>query len=592
MPSKDSKVKNWNVGTRSSPPVRNTGYRQRPGKEKHEGGASIVVRDPESRLQGEGWQGIDALLKTGKKSMDLDYQADYAWVLSVQRKLYQWSKTNPEEPYRELWNWITDLRNLRCAWVRVAKNKGKRTPGIDGETVGSTTRNIGINSFLVKLQTGLKEGTYQPSPCRRKLIPKTGKPGKFRPLGIPTIADRVVQSAVKQVLEPLLEARFEHVSYGFRPGKGCHGALEHIRTAIRPRGKNPENGKRDQMPYQWVIEADIQACFDNIDHHLLMERVRKHSCDRKVNQLLVKFLKAGILSEEQFLRTETGTPQGGIISPLLANIALGIVEERYERWVNHKSKLRQTRKCDGITAAMRSRATDRKAGRKVFFPIRYADDFVTLISGSELDAQQEKAELETILKTGMGLTLSAEKTKITPLTQGFQFLGHRVSMRWDERYGWTPRIEIPKEKLADLKYKVKYLTGRSTIKWSLSELLQKLNPILRGWANFYHYCTGAKKILTSLDWYTRDRVWRWLRKKYPKANAEMILRHRKASKARPTCKVWSTDGIELYQTGRLKVMRYRRGWMIPPEFTTIPGEPDAYRKTHVRFGEKTSETND
>ena len=575
MPSKDSKVKKRNLGTCSLSPVGKTGYRQRPGMIENEGGACVVVRDRESRSHGEGGQGIDTSSMTEKQSMDLDFKADYAWVLGVQRKLYQWSKANPKEQYRELWNWVTDIRNLRYAWNRVARNKGKRTPGIDGITAGSVMRDMGVITFWESLQRELKDGTYRPRSCRRKLIPKPGKQGEFRSLGIPTVKDRVIQSAIKQVFEPLLEARFEHVSYGFRPGRGCHGALEHIRLAIRPRKISKDDGMRKEMPYQWVIEGDIQGCFDNIDHHLLMERVRMHSADRKMNQLLVRFLKAGILSEEQFLRTDAGTPQGGICSPLLANIALGIIEERYERWVNHRSKLREHRTCDGMKAAWRSRSSDRQAGRTVFFPIRYADDFVILVSGTKEDAERERLALETMLKNEMGLTLSPEKTKITSLTEGFQFLGHRVRMCWDERYGWTPRIEIPKEKVADLKYKVKQLTGRSTTQWSLAQLLQKLNPILRGWANFYHYCTGAKKILANLDWYVRDRIWRWLRKKFPKANVHSILKNRSSSRIRPKWKVWQTERLEQYQMSWLKVMRYRRGWMKPASFIMIPGEPDA-----------------
>lgn len=128
MPSKDSKVKKRNLGTCSQSPARKAGYRQRSGMIENEGGACVVVRDRESRLHGEGVQGIDTFSTTEKQSMDLDFKADYAWVLSVQRKLYQWSKANPEEQYRELWNWLIDLRNLRCAWNRVASNKGKRTP--------------------------------------------------------------------------------------------------------------------------------------------------------------------------------------------------------------------------------------------------------------------------------------------------------------------------------------------------------------------------------------------------------------------------------------------------------------------------------
>ena len=172
---------------------------------------------------------------TEERSVDSDYQAEQAWLLGVQRKLYQWSWENPTEPYRDLWNWVTDPRNLRCAWRSIATNKGKRTSGVDGETVESIVSRLGVDAFLDGLRNELRQRSYCPSPARRVWIPKRGKPGKFRPLGIPTVADRVVQCAVKQVLEPIFEARFWHVSYGFRPGRGCHGALEHIRQTIMPR---------------------------------------------------------------------------------------------------------------------------------------------------------------------------------------------------------------------------------------------------------------------------------------------------------------------------------------------------------------------
>lgn len=507
--------------------------------------------------------------------MDSDHQADKAWLLGVQRKLHQWSRTNPDESYRELWNWIIDPRNLRCAWARVAANQGKRTAGIDGKTVGSIRRDLGEHAYLEALRRELRAGTYVPSPCRRKLIPKPGKPGQFRALGIPTVTDRVVQGAVKQVLEPILEARFRHVSYGFRPGRGCHGALEHIRMTLRPRRVSKLDGLRHETPYQWVIEGDIKGCFDNIDHHLLMTRVRQHCADLRVNRLLVLFLKAGVLSEEQFLRTDAGTPQGGIISPLLANIALGLIEERYERWVEHQTKLQARRTCDGITAANRARVTDRKAGRVVMFPVRYADDFVVLVRGTQQQAEAERDALAKALHDGMGLTLSPDKTRITDPADGFQFLGHRVSMRWDDRFGWSPRIEVPKAKAADLRHKVKQLTTRQTLHWSLDDLLQKLNPILRGWAHFYCYCTGAKDVLSGLDWYASDRVWRWMRKKHPEASMRRLLAHRRPSRHRPTRRVWQGDRHEQYQMGWLKVQRYRRGWMTPPDFTVVPGEPDA-----------------
>jgi group II intron reverse transcriptase/maturase len=384
-----------------------------------------------------------------------------------------------------------------------------------------------------------------------------------------------VQSAVKQLLEPILEARFRHVSYGFRPGRGCHGALEHIRMTLRPRRVSKLDGLRHETPYQWVIEGDIQGCFDNIDHHLLMQRVREHCADRRVNRLLVQFLKAGVLSEEQFFRTDAGTPQGGIISPLLANIALGLIEERYERWVEHRTKRRAHRKSDGLKAALEARSSDRRAGRVVMFPVRYADDFVILVHGTQQQAEAERDALAKALRNGMGLTLSPDKTRITDPADGFQFLGHRVSMRWDDRFGWSPRIEVPKTKAADLRHKVKQLTTRQTVHWSLDDLLQKLNPILRGWAHFYCYCTGAKDVLGGLDWYVRDRVWRWMRKKHPEASVRWLLRHRRPSRHRPTRRVWQGERQKQYQMGWLKVQRYKRRWMTLPDFTVVSGEPDA-----------------
>lgn len=316
------------MGTHWHSPLTDKGYPRRPGTKVNGGGVSVVVRGRENRPHGEGGQVSDTRLKPEERSVDSDLHTDTVWLLGVQRKLYQWSQQHPGEAYRELWNWITDIRSLRCAWDRVARNKGQRTPCIDGMTVGRIRPQQGEGAYLGALHRALRRGAYWPSPCRRKLIPKPGKPGQFRPLGIPTVTDRVVQAAIKQFLEPILEARFWHVSYGFRPGRGCHGALEHIRMATRPRKTSTVDGKRHDTPYQWVVEGDIQGCFDHIDHHLLMNRVRQHCADRRVNRLLVQFLKAGALSEEQFVRTDAGTPQGGIISPLLANIALSVIEAR------------------------------------------------------------------------------------------------------------------------------------------------------------------------------------------------------------------------------------------------------------------------
>lgn len=506
--------------------------------------------------------------------MDSDQQADKAWLLGVQRKLYQWSRECPDETYRELWNWVTDPRNLRSAWRRVSSNKGKRTPGVDGETVARIRSRKGRDAFLRELRQELREGSYRPSPSRRKLIPKAGKPGKFRPLGIPTVKDRVVQSAIKQILEPIFEAQFWPVSYGFRPGRSCHGALEHIRSASTPMAKDA-HGKRRRPPYPWIIEGDIRACFDEISHHAILTRLRSRVADRKVARLVGRFLKAGVLAEEQFIRTPAGTPQGGILSPLLANIALSAIEERFERWVHKRPAKRRDAQQDPQRAAYRARNADRRAGRLVCFPIRYADDFVVLVHGSHEQVEAEKNALAEHLRSTLGLELSAEKTRITPLQEGFGFLGHRVRLKWDRYRGNYASLEIPKEKTQELRLRIKRLTGRSSIGQSLASMLRRLNPVLRGWAYFYRHCYGAKRVFSALDWYTGDRIWRWLRKKHPRTRARMLLARYKRCSSWSGRKVWSETGIEQFIAASLTVERFRFAWMSLPDFATIPGEPDA-----------------
>ena len=175
----------------------------------------------------------------------------------------------------------------------------------------------------------------------------------------------------------------------------------------------------------------------------------------------------------------------------------------------------------------------------------------------------------------MKLTLSPQKTKITALTTGFDFLGHHIRLKWDERYGWTPRIEIPKVKVKDLRYRMKQLTKRSTIRKSLAEILQDLNPILRGWGHFYRFCTGAKVIFSSQDWYVSDRLWRWMVKKHPKSGRRELMAQRMTSRNFPGSKVWRDGLEEQYLMAYLPVKRFKRDWMKSPDFALTSGEPDA-----------------
>ena len=250
--------------------------------------------------------------------MDSGEQADAAWLLDIQRKLYTWSRNHPGEAWQDMWGWLTSPRNLRLAWRRVASNRGARSAGVDKVTVKRIEQRVGVERFLGDLGERLRSGRYLPSPVRRDdsqaWQPDSSGPGET-PSRIASFA------AVLRLMEPIFEAEFYPVSYGFRPKRSVRDAVEHLRLAIKP-PKVRNQPRRLSSPYQWVIEGDIKACFDNIDHHGVMTRLRCRVGDLQVTRLVLAFLKAGVLAEEGFLRSDAGTPQGGILSPLLANVVL------------------------------------------------------------------------------------------------------------------------------------------------------------------------------------------------------------------------------------------------------------------------------
>src|SRR4051812_12511376 len=233
-------------------------------------------------------------------------------VSEMQAKLHRWAAADPGRRFDDLFNLVHDSATLIVAFDRVAGNTGSRSPGVDGLTVADVEEQIGVPGFLDDLRVRLKTGTFRPLPVRERKIPKPGGSGKVRSLGIPTVADRVVQAALKLVLEPIFEADFTPVSYGFRPNRRAHDAIAEIQLF-------------GTHGYRWVLDADIEACFDRISHTALLDRVRARIKDKRVMALAKAFLKAGLLTElGEKQDTPTGTPQGGILSPLLANIALSV----------------------------------------------------------------------------------------------------------------------------------------------------------------------------------------------------------------------------------------------------------------------------
>jgi RNA-directed DNA polymerase len=239
-------------------------------------------------------------------------------VLEIQTKLHRWANDDPHRRFDDLFNLVTDPSFLLMAWERVEANKGARSAGVDGQTAASVRERIGVEDFLAELRDQLRSSSFRPLPVRERMIPKPGS-RKRRRLGIPTVADQVVQASLKLVLEPIFEADFEPCSYGFRPNRRAHDAVAETRFLA-------------SKSYEWVLEGDITACLDEISHSALMDRVRARVGDKRVLALVKAFLKAGILTEIGTAKDSvTGTPQGGILSPLLANVALSVLDEHFAK---------------------------------------------------------------------------------------------------------------------------------------------------------------------------------------------------------------------------------------------------------------------
>ncbi|MCA1617213.1 MAG: group II intron reverse transcriptase/maturase, partial [Acidobacteria bacterium] len=336
------------------------------------------------------------------------------------------------------------------AWERVSTNAGARTAGIDKATTAWVETRVGVEAFLDQIREALKSGAFAPVEVRQVMIPK-GTSGKFRKLGIPTIADRVVQASLKAVLEPIFEADFKPCSYGFRPNRRAHDAVAEIHY-LGTRG------------YSWVLEADIAACFDEISHTALMNRLQGRIKDKRVCALVKAFLKSGIFTElGDREETLTGTPQGGILSPLLANIALSTLDDHFaQQWHEQMGTEEQRRK--------RTRT-----GQGNWRLIRYADDFVLMVSGDRHHAEALREQVTTVL-VPLGLRLAPEKTRTVHIDEGFDFLGfhiRRMRKRGTQKYYvyTTPS----KKAIQKVKDKVKNKTYRSTRHQDLDKLILSLN---------------------------------------------------------------------------------------------------------------------
>ena len=467
----------------------------------------------------------------------LDAKSASERVLGWQTRLHRWAVGDEQARFGDLFNLICDPATLFVAWERVKRNRGSKTAGVDGITRKHIEQS-GVEKVLGELRQSLRDRTYVPLPVREHQIPKRGS-GKVRKLGIPALRDRIVQMATELVLEPIFEADFCPTSYGFRPGRRAQDAIEEVRFFIN-----------DPRTYEWVIEGDVENCFGSIHHGLLLAELRRRVTDKRVLALIRQFLRAGIMTHLGTLTdTPSGTPQGAILSPLLSNVALSVLDRRFEAaWASRSPDQRKR---------------DHAKGRPSYRMVRYADDFVVLVRGTEAQAHAIKQQTAEFMAEQMRLTLSPEKTHITHVDDGFDLLGFRIvraPWRGNKRVAYT----FPSQRaLRDVMHRIKTLTKRSTMNLSLDELIQALNPILRGWAN-YHRHNASKRCFAYLSYYLWWRVIRWLRAKHPRLTWKQIKR-------RYWGRHWtSPEGTRLAWPAEVPVTRYRfRGHRIPSPWAAL-----------------------
>jgi RNA-directed DNA polymerase len=449
-------------------------------------------------------------------------------ISEMQNKLATWSLADKERKFDRLLRIIVSRSWLQEAARVTLASSGAKTPGIDG--IDKQAMACDLQYQLEKIRSELLDGSYQPQPARRVYIPKAN--GKQRPLGIPTLRDRIVQRAMLMVMEPIWESDFHRLSYGFRPERSVHHA---IRTVTFQLQDSTDTSGR------WVIEGDLASYFDTVHHKLLMKCVKKRIRDTRFLSLLWRFIKAGHIDKGLFRAASEGVPQGGVISPLLSNIMLN----EFDQWLEAKylgKKARKDRwywnrtiKCQRPIAL-----SENRQWLPAVTYCRYADDFVIIVKGRKAHAEVIRDECREFLEGSLKLTLNMDKTHITHVNDGFTFLGHRIIRKRGPKGTMRAVTTIPKDKFQNFAHKlVKELSGNYSV--NKIDRVESLNRKLAGWANFYPFTNYTAVIYGKMDRIVFWKLAYWLARKY-RTSVKSLLRQWVKRPDDGVAKIWQLYG--------------------------------------------------
>jgi RNA-directed DNA polymerase len=416
----------------------------------------------------------------------------------MQRLLSVKAEREPTHRFGDLFGLLCDRDWLRLAHDHVADNAGSQTAGCDGLVLADFDDHLEGN--LRALAESLRSGTFAACPVRRVNIPKPN--GGSRPLGIPTVRDRIVQEAVRMALEPIYEADFCQNSFGFRPNRRTMDAIKYLVWSATERKK-----------FFWVVEGDIASFFDTVHHRRLVKLLRRRIADGQLLDLVGKFLRAGVMERKLFKDTRRGVPQGGVVSPLLANVYLHELDKYMERYTG---------------LPKREKAARRGQGLANYVYVRYADDFVVLCNGTREQAEAVRQELHSFLASRLRLTLSLEKTKVTHVDDGFDFLGFHLQ-RAVGGSGRGVKTTISDKALRRHRDYLRAATEAHTRADPLAYKLLALNRAIAGWCRYFQYTSRAGEQFHALDHYAFWRVAHWLARKHELTLAETLRRFQRGS---------------------------------------------------------------